>query len=103
MAGLLEWTGDPASQDIILVGATNRPDRMDNALNDRTRADLVAIFDFGVYATTWCRWSSPSMITLTSLRTSPRPIEIFCLSSGPRPEARVRSRFATSAVRARQT
>jgi hypothetical protein len=37
MASLLEWTGDPASQDIILVGATNRPDRMDNALNDRTR------------------------------------------------------------------
>lgn len=37
MASLLEWTGDPASSDVVLVGATNRPDRMDNALNDRTR------------------------------------------------------------------
>src|SRR5262249_7007252 len=42
MASLLEWTGDPANREVILVGATNRPDRIDNALNDR--AQLVVPF-----------------------------------------------------------
>jgi hypothetical protein len=34
-ASFMEWTGDAARRDMTVAAATNRPDRLDNALDDR--------------------------------------------------------------------
>jgi hypothetical protein len=35
--GFLEWSGDPSRRNVTIVGATNRPDRLDNAMSSRAR------------------------------------------------------------------